>query len=68
MRKLSKTEIADLEFDADLMGYRVVYLPKPLDENHFVLYRKEPVLTHIGHYRNLIKVRQAMQDNYVSPS
>ena len=68
MRKLTKTEISDLEFDADLMGFRVVYLPDPLDENHFVLYHKKPVLTHIGHYRKLTDVWLAMQEHYVSPS
>ena len=68
MRKLTKTEIADLEFDADLMGFRVVYLPNPLDENHFVLYHRKPVLTHVGHYRRLNDVRMAMQEHYVSPS
>lgn len=64
MRLLSKTELSDLQFDADLMGYRLVYLPKPLDQFHFVLYRKEPVLQHIGHYRNVTEVTRAMQENY----
>ncbi|NDC96331.1 hypothetical protein EB118_19870 [bacterium] len=63
--KLSKNEIADLEFDADLMGFRLVYLPKPLDNNYFVLYHKEPVLTYIGHYSNLNDLNVAMQKNYV---
>ena len=66
MRMLNKTEIADLEFDADLMGFRVVYIAKPLDENHFVLYHKEPVLKHVGHYRNLRDLHLAMQANYVT--
>jgi hypothetical protein len=66
MRVLNKVEVADLQFDADLMGYRLVYLPKPLDQFHFVLYYKEPVLTYIGHYRNLNDLNKAMQDNYKS--
>ena len=66
MRSLSRKELDDLMFDADLMGYRVVYLPKPLDENHFVLYYKKPVLTHVGHYRRLNDVKMAMQQNYRS--
>lgn len=65
MRLLNKTEIADLEFDADLMGFRLVYIPRPLDENHFVLYYKEPVLTYIGHYRNIRDLQVAMQKHYV---
>lgn len=64
MKQLTKAEIADLEFDANLMGFRVVYLPRPLDDNHFVLYYQKPVLTHVGHYRRLSDVRQAMQTNY----
>lgn len=65
MRSLSSAEIADLEFDADLMGYRAVYLPKPLDYNFFVLYRKKPELTYVGHYRTLDSVYRAMHDNYI---
>jgi len=68
MRKLTKAEISDLEFDANLMGFRVVYLPNPLDENHFVLYHRKPMLTHVGHYRRLWDVRMAMQEHYASPS
>lgn len=64
MRQLSKRELADLEFDAQLMGFRVVYLKKPLDENHFVLYYLKPQLTHVGHYRRLNDVRAAMQQHY----
>jgi len=64
MKKLSKKDVSDLEFDANLMGFRVVYLEKPLDENHFVLYRKKPQLTHIGHYRRLTDVQLAMQTHY----
>jgi hypothetical protein len=64
MNSLSKREIEDLEFDADLMGFRVVYIRKPLDENHFVLYYRKPQLTHIGHYRRPNDVRLAMQKYY----
>lgn len=66
MRSLSEREIEDLQFDASLMGFRVVYIPRPLDENHFVLYYVKPVLTHIGHYRRLNDVKLAMQKNYRS--
>lgn len=64
MKKLSKNEIEDLAFDASLMGFRVVYIPKPLDWNHFVLYYLKPELTYIGHYRTLDNVRMAMQKHY----
>ena len=64
MRQLTKNEIDDLECDAGLMGFRVVYLPKPLDWNHFVLYYVKPELTHGGHYRGLNEVRLAMQKHY----
>ena len=64
MRKLTKTELEDLEFDAQLMGFRVVYLEKPLDWNHFVLYHLMPQLTYVGHYRTLNDVRMAMQEHY----
>lgn len=64
MRVLSDREIKDLEFDAELMGFRVVYLKKPLDDNHFVLYHLKPVLTHVGHYRRLNDVKLAMQKHY----
>lgn len=64
MRKLSKKEVDDLEFDADLMGFRVVYLEKPLDDNHFVLYYRKPQLAHIGHYRRLADLHLAMQTHY----
>jgi hypothetical protein len=64
MREMTRNEVDDLEFDADLMGMRVVYIKKPLDENHFVLYYKKPELTYIGHYRNLNAVRVAMQKHY----
>ena len=53
-----------MEFDAQLMGFRVVYLKKPLDCNHFVLYYLKPQLTHVGHYRTLNDVRMAMQQHY----
>ena len=46
------------------MGFRVVYLPKPLDWNHFVLYYVKPKLTHVGHYRGLNEVKLAMQKHY----
>ena len=64
MKKLTKNEIDDLEFDAGLMGFRVVYLPKPLDWNHFVLYYVKPELTYVGHYRGLNEVKMAMQKHY----
>ena len=64
MRQITKNEIDDLEFDADLMGMRVVYIKKPLDENHFVLYHRKPELTYIGHYRRLNDVKIAMQKHY----
>lgn len=64
MRKPSKNEVDDLEFDAGLMGFRVVYIPKPLDQNHFVLYYLKPELTYVGHYRTLDNVRMAMQKHY----
>lgn len=64
MRKLSQREVDDLEFDAGLMGFRVVYLPKPLDWNHFVLYYLKPELKYVGHYRTLNDVRMAMQKHY----
>lgn len=64
MRQLSQREIDDLYFDAQLMGFRVVYLKKPLDQNHFVLYYLQPQLTHVGHYRTLNDVRMAMQEHY----
>jgi len=62
--RLSKNQISDLEFDADLMGFRVVYIEKPLDENHFVLYYKKPQLSYIGHYRRLNDLHMAMQNHY----
>jgi hypothetical protein len=64
MRQLTKNEIDDLEFDAGLMGFRVVYLPKPLDWNHFVLYYLKPELTYVGHYRGLNEVKLGMQKHY----
>ena len=64
MRQLSQREIDDLYFDAQLMGFRVVYLKKPLDQNHFVLYYLQPQLTHVGHYRTLNDIRMAMQKHY----
>lgn len=66
MRKLTKKEISDLEFDADLMGFRVVYIEKPLDENHFVLYKRQPQLTYVGHYRRMNDIQMAMQQTYAS--
>lgn len=62
--QLTKTQIDDLMFDADLMGYRLVYLQKPLDNNPFILYYKKPELTYIGHYKNLRTLQEAMQTNY----
>jgi hypothetical protein len=59
MRQLSKNEV-----DAGLMGFRVVYIPKPLDWNHFVLYYLQPELTYVGHYRGLNEVKLAMQKHY----
>jgi hypothetical protein len=64
MKQLTKNEIADLEFDAEFMGFRVVYLPKPLDWNHFVLYYLKPELTYVGHYRGLNEVKLGMQKHY----
>jgi hypothetical protein len=64
MREMTKTEVEDLEFDAELMGMRVVYIRKPLDENHFVLYYSKPELKYIGHYRRLNDVKMAMQKHY----
>lgn len=64
MRQLTKREVEDLEFDAQLMGFRVVYIKKPLDWNHFVLYYLKPELTYVGHYRTLNNVRMAMQQHY----
>ena len=64
MRKLSQREVDDLEFDAGLMGFRVVYIPKPLDWNHFVLYYLQPELTYVGHYRGLNEVKMGMQKHY----
>ena len=64
MRKLTQREVDDLEFDAGLMGFRVVYIPKPLDWNHFVLYYLQPELTYVGHYRGLIEVKMGMQKHY----
>jgi hypothetical protein len=64
MREMTKTEVEDLEFDAELMGMRVVYIRKPLDENHFVLYYSKPELKYICHYRRLNDVKMAMQKHY----
>lgn len=64
MRKPSKTELDDLVFDAELMNMRVVYLEKPLDWNHFVLYHAKPQLEYVGHYKHLNEVKLAMQKNY----
>lgn len=64
MRKPTKNELDDLYFDAELMNFRVVYIEKPLDENHFVLYYNKPSLEHVGHYRRLNDVRLAMQKHY----
>jgi hypothetical protein len=65
MKKLSNMDLDDLQFDAQLMGFRVVYLEKPLDWNHFVLYHLMPQLTYVGHYRTLNDVRMDMQQHYV---
>jgi hypothetical protein len=62
--RFTKTEISNLDFDADLMGYRLVFIEKPLDENHFVLYYKKPELTYIGHYRRVRDLQEAMQKHY----
>ena len=62
--RFNKKQISDLEFDADLMGYRLIFIEKPLDENHFVLYYKKPELTYIGHYRRVNDLQVAMQNNY----
>jgi len=64
MRTPTAREIDDLHFDAELMRFRVVYLPKPLDWNHFVLYHTQPELEYVGHYRSLNDVKLAMQKNY----
>ncbi len=64
MKQLTKNQIDDLECDAELRGFRVVYLPKPLDCNHVVLYYVKPKLTLVGHYRGLNEVRLAMQKHY----
>jgi hypothetical protein len=64
MKKPSKYELDDLTFDAQLMNMRVVYIEKPLDNNHFVLYHTMPQLDYIGHYRLLNDVKLAMQKNY----
>jgi len=64
MKQMSKNELDDLYFDAELMNFRVVYIEKPLDENHFVLYHTKPQLEHVGHYRRLNDVKLAMQKHY----
>jgi hypothetical protein len=66
MRKPSKNELDDLRFDAELMNFRVVYIEKPLDWNHFVLYYTQPQLEHVGHYKTMNDVKLAMQKHYRS--
>jgi hypothetical protein len=66
-KKVTNAELEDLQFDAQLMGFRVVYIKKPLDDNHFVLYRTKPELQHVAHCRRLNDVRIAMQ-KYYTPS
>lgn len=65
MRQLSRNELDNLDFDANLMGFRIVYIRKPLDQFHFVLYHKHPELKYMGHYKNVRDVQNAMQQNYV---